>query len=209
MKHVIAFTGYRRIGKTLLTTIIANKLFEYNISCRRLSFASLLRDCVEQFFGSDAFFHSKNFKNKQCKIILGKRKFNFPWTYRDLLIKTGDYLRDMDINIFAREVTQEIKNSSANVFIIDDLRFDNELIALRNLEADPNIKVHIISLKRYDNSAILQSDIEARDYISEALCDWVFFMKTIDSQSEYEVTHSDELRKQVTNLLIDLGVISG
>lgn len=201
MKHVIAFTGYRTIGKTTTVNTIAKHLDFSQNKIIKLSFADLLRDWIQEKYGTSIANDTRNYKNKTVNKlpILKDKKMQFDFTNRDLMIKTGDYLRSLDKDIFAKNVCDTIKytfsfgaNNMNYIYLIDDLRFENELNKLKELESYINpydlsdkIKVHIVYLTSPRVADILSSDIEAKDYIEPTKCDYTLALRHFDNTQEY------------------------
>lgn len=201
MKHVIAFTGYRTIGKTTTVNNISNYLTYCKISNIKLSFADLLRNWIEEKYGSEIALDTKSNKNMTVKKlkITTNTNLQFAITNRDLMIKTGEYLRSLDVNIFANAVCNKIKQIDLSfskkenkVYLIDDLRFENELNQLKALERYINpydlsdkIKVHIVYLNTPRAENVLQEDKEANDFINPALCDYVFCLPSTQELKQY------------------------
>ena len=79
-------------------------------------------------------FHRTSFAERLK--TLARELFNMQNKDRDLLIRLGKHLRDIDANVFAKAVTRRVRDAlyndvAARNWIVDDLRFQNELEMLR------------------------------------------------------------------------------
>lgn len=80
-------------------------------------------------------FHRTSFAERLK--TLARELFNMQNKDRDLLIRLGKHLRDIDANVFAKAVTRRVRDALYNDvavrhWIVDDLRFQNELEMLRS-----------------------------------------------------------------------------
>ena len=120
----IALCGGIASGKSTLAELVAREMRRRGARVRRTSFAALLKRLATEVFGMPP-----------------ERKD------RALLIKLGAALRSVDRDVFVRATLREMRAEAAAadagerapaVWIVDDLRFANELSALR---ADSGVDV--------------------------------------------------------------------
>jgi len=209
--HIIAFTGPRRVGKSLTCQILKNY---YNIEGIKnqqgepaliISFADPLRDFIKNNFGKETYFKTKTNKNDlvftKIENIGVIKNFYFNFTYRDLLIKTANYLRSLDNEIFCKCLEEKINNIEMNkilfskfnepniktpakyIYLIDDLRDETELNFLRT--KFPYLKTTIIKLNRKDNLNISEKDLEANDFLTDEVVDFVIETEYTENTNDY------------------------
>lgn len=212
MKHVIAFTGYRTIGKTTTANNIAEYLNHCKIPTTKLSFANLLREWIKEKYGSEIEQDTKINKNKTVKKLPVTKNISlqFNLSNRDLMIKTGEYLRSLDKDIFANAVCNIIKQINLcfpkkkqdSVFIIDDLRFENEMEKLKALEFYINpydltdvINVHIVYISSPREKDVSEEDKNANDFIDPSLCDYTLYIGNIEQRDQYNLELVNFLNK--------------
>lgn len=218
---IIAFTGPRGVGKTSTALKAKEILKEYN-NIYVLSFANFLREWNEEIFGPYLVQASLNHKTKdssykffsfKTRSALEDNKtlfFEVPTdlTPRDILIKTGTFLREINPDIFCialqKEIEEIYKQDSSSIILIDDLRFDNELVWLKNLPYN----TALVYVGRVDKT--LESE-KINDYQSKEKCDTIYevFTESIKEIEELSTTVDrqwiiDSNRKELSNLLVDI-----
>jgi len=154
--RIIALCGPEGVGKTYLTS---------QSSRRRVSFADPLREIVAAMTGIPA----NDLRNQEVKKMPLSDLSSFDpddkRTVRDLLIETGDFMRRINETYFAEKAVEVL--SEDGEFIIDDLRFDNELKFIKD-EFGDDVEVILVvddhTLKNIDND---QLSIVYRDRYTE------------------------------------------
>jgi energy-coupling factor transporter ATP-binding protein EcfA2 len=129
MASIIALTGKRGSGKSTLARYITHVCAERELPCVTFSFATPLKMACHIMFGGDT---SHWFGNKKEEILphLGK-------TPRELMQKLGtEFVRDkvdelMWVKMMQANIEQASKSLESCVILIDDLRFGNEAVAIR------------------------------------------------------------------------------
>lgn len=106
-KLVIGFSGCARVGKTTAAGLLYDDLISDGIRAEQLSFAGPLKDGLA---------------------TMGVTKERYPKIYRNLAQHIGtNVLRAEDSEWWANVMAARIDESDSDVFIIDDVRFPNEI----------------------------------------------------------------------------------
>lgn len=163
--RIIGLCGFKGSGKSFTANRIKAELETKIFGVKIISFADGLREMTYKLMGTDLNAQEySEFKEKDFKMELSGKTISF--TGRELLQKLGtDVLRKINDNIWIdimKEKVLSIKNDkSADVIIIDDIRFENELEFVKSLRSnDVGIKVIFSSsslLALYYNILILKS----------------------------------------------------
>jgi hypothetical protein len=129
---IIALTGKKRHGKTTTADYLEQYFLSKGKTVERIPFKKALiakmkielKDTLEQL--SELY---------QMSI---ETLFNVkPPVMRALMINYGtEIYRSKDVDYWAKEAEIAIKNSKADVVIVDDLRFKNEFNLMKHLNAD-------------------------------------------------------------------------
>jgi len=155
------------------------------------NFADPLKEDVCKYYGIDPklVWGSQKDKDTKLSITWGDLK-DYPLahkeiqtqriTVRDLLIIYGYYVRSIDENAFVKACLSDIKQCNSKVSLIGDLRYPNEILKLKELNAK------IIRLKRV---------VEDKDTPSEKEMDNV-------PDSEYDLVIPKEANMTEKNILI-------
>lgn len=139
---LIAFCGFKRSGKDSCASAIKNILeneFKYAVNVEKLtieSFACHLKNIIKEIFGID----ESEVEDKEKKIPFTKKYLGEECSYRELMIKIGDGIRELvnqNVWTFAKENTLH-KSARAtkqgdNVFIIPDVRYRSEYKLLKKM----------------------------------------------------------------------------
>jgi len=143
---VIAFSGKSKAGKTT-----AANYLQVNFGFIKVSFADKLKELSQQFYPFTTVEVYGELKDKQYK--------NFDWTPRDFLIRLGHFARYHDKDFFVKSLMDKIDRRSN--YVIDDLRFNNEANALKEINAT---LIRIERYKKYLNNIIDSSETELDDF---------------------------------------------
>jgi hypothetical protein len=142
---LIAFSGKRGTGKTTGAKYLVNG-YGYEL----VSFASAIKDIAENLFpGVGNAPKEKPFKP-------------FEWSPRDFSIALGELGRYFDPNIWVSRVLNSLKKNGK--YVVDDLRFPNEAVMIKNLGGK------IVRLNRYESqnsygkNLDIQSETALDDY---------------------------------------------
>lgn len=126
-REVIAFVGRQGSGKSYQS----KKLVEER-NFLKLSFADPLREIAFNVIGMDFEEGMKQYAElKKTEIING---LNF----RNILENLGASVRKFDKDFWARALVTQVSKCSDNI-VIDDLRYPNEYIALKNFCATKGV----------------------------------------------------------------------
>lgn len=124
--HIIALGGASHgVGKTTLANAINALFTEHKYKVKQYSFAEPLRQSVDTIlipaYPDVDWAKAKTFKN--ARLFDG-------FSYRDILIYIANSFRHINNNIFvniAQTVYDEAQKARCHIFLIDDLRFPQEL----------------------------------------------------------------------------------
>ena len=144
VKQVIAHVGYQGSGKSYACEeLIKEQGF------KKLSFADCLRSMAFKVLGLKYRDGMKNYTElKSTEIYNGQ-------TFRNILENLGSAIRQHDKDFFARAVVNKIHKDKIHTSIcIDDLRYVNEYLVLRDYCKQNNIKFTLVfcdyTSDRYD-----------------------------------------------------------
>lgn len=141
---LIAFCGFKRSGKdscaSAVKTILENE-FKYAVNVEKLTVESMachLKSIIKEIFAID----EDDVEDKEKKIPFTKKYLGEEYSYRDLMIKIGDGIKDLvnqNVWTFAKEnklhkSAKTIKNGGDNVFIIPDIRYRSEIKLLKKMK---------------------------------------------------------------------------
>lgn len=120
-RKILAFySPYPRAGKTT-----AQKCILFSNGVRRCSFAAPIRGIVYSLFSQLNIHYPGNFKDTPLSDIPGGR------TIRDFLIAFGQAGRSVWPDIWVELLRREIRETSEEIVLVDDLRMPNEYAMLR------------------------------------------------------------------------------
>jgi hypothetical protein len=112
MNHTnILISGKITSGKTYLTEQLILLGKKYGIHYKKLAFAKRLKELCYELFDMQQGDNNKN---------------------RDLLVNFAQKMRDIDQDVWIRPVLREINDNPTSTFIIEDGRFPNEIINVKN-----------------------------------------------------------------------------
>ncbi len=182
---VIAFTGKARAGKSESASILQELVDQDNGTFVKISFAGALKEIATKYWGWDG---DKGLYKQQDSDEL------VPDKGRQLLINIGMKFREIRPTIWADIAYEKLLSMDASahpsqklVYCVDDLRFKNEVNALKKYKG----KAAFIKLVRKE-----QLDIND---ISEKDLDGVEFEYTIENNGSKE-----ELRKNIKEIYDEL-----
>lgn len=102
----VAFIGFFASGKTYYANILAKKLEEYGISAHRISIANKIKEIAKDVF---------DMKGKD----------------RRLLQTLGAKMREINEDVWINYLILDVKRHNKTPFIVDDVRFRNEVNLIR------------------------------------------------------------------------------
>ena len=139
---IIAFCGRAGSGKSTLANTLYKELINKDLSCYKVSFATILKQMLGDLLKAD-FVNNDELKNES--VIF---KYNII-SCRSLLQNLGDLIRSVDRDYFVKHVCFELKHYKKGIVIIDDLRFHNELDHLLSFAK----RLYIVTIDSpYDNN---------------------------------------------------------
>jgi len=191
MKHfILAFTGPKGSGKDTVASLVerfANTSYQH---VERVAFADPIKYHIQQLFGLGTTDDYDQFKRSSLSFrISGKER---TVSARHVVREIGMKMRGYDNRQFTDYVYEVLRNPRAqvvnSVFLITDLRFDNEYMMLKGLGAK------MIKIVRPDHQ--YDGHITERGF-DDHLVDYIL--------------HNDgqlaDLEKQVYTMIRELGVI--
>lgn len=144
---VIALTGPKGSGKDTVGELIKQY---FNTSpvfkAHTIAFADPIKTVVKDLFVFETTKEYDDFKRTTCNFSLPKQLTRDMQLYqvegRHLVREIGMLMRKYDEKQFTNYVIGEIRYQPNDVWVVTDLRFDNEYLAMKNLGAK------IINIKR-------------------------------------------------------------
>jgi hypothetical protein len=172
MSKIIALTGAKGCGKDTVADILLDAYSTTDRPFRRIAFADPIKREIMHIFGLKTIAEYDAFKRS----ILVSNSTSVDG--RRVVREIGMLMRKYDVNQFVEYVDERIASEDA-VWVITDLRFDNELIHLQNLGAKivkidrplGIIDTHITE-RGFDNSVcnlVLENKSTLREFTDEVL----------------------------------------
>jgi hypothetical protein len=194
MSKIIAFSGRKQSGKTVCSEFLKNLLESngYN-NVPIYNFADPLKEdiCINMF----GLTHSQCYgEDEQKNQLVDAYWDDKQLTARDLMQLIGtDLFRKLNPNIWVNALINKIKRQNAEMVIVSDCRFPNEVEAIKN-----------------NNGLVfrLSRDIYKSDHISESILDsnnynWSNFNYIIDNKHVSMIEQFSILKQ----LMIDFNII--
>lgn len=155
MKNVIiAFSGKAQSGKTESSKLLREIVESTNdLSFNKLSFATKVKEIGQYYFGwdGDKEIYTKTYLDGEIKQDGSLATAGDTETIQDkgrqLLINIGEKFRAIRPTVWADIVLQQIKDLDLGkpenvIYCIDDLRFRNEVVSLKNYERAYFIRIN-------------------------------------------------------------------
>lgn len=133
---IIAFTGAKGSGKDTVAAIVRrHRVVDYPV-VRQLAFADPIKDKIQFLFGLNTVEEYDRFKRSTVTIDDPTKQTQWKSIKgRHLVREIGMMMRDYDSTQFTRYVENEfsrpINQLQKTLFLVTDLRFDNEYTMLR------------------------------------------------------------------------------
>lgn len=160
MPKIIALTGAKGCGKDTVADIL---LEHCDINMKRVAFADPIKFEVMHIFGLKTISDYDTFKRS---LVTSN---NNSVDGRQVVREIGMLMRKYDVNQFVTYVDDKIASDLDCIWVITDLRFDNELIHLQNLGAK------IVKIDR--RLDVIDTHITERGF-DNSVCDVVIENKT-------------------------------
>lgn len=139
---IIALTGPKGSGKDTVASLIARQYHNVNT----IAFADPIKNVVKDLFGFETTREYDDFKRTTINFSLPKQITRDMQSYqaegRHVVREIGMLMRKYDEKQFTDYVVREIRYKPDDIWVVTDLRFDNEYMVLKSLGAK------IISIKR-------------------------------------------------------------
>lgn len=130
MSKIIALTGAKGCGKDTLADILISAYYRpVDTRIRRVAFADPIKHEVMSIFGLKTINDYDVFKRS---LVTSN---NHSVDGRQIVREIGMLMRKYDVNQFVQYVDDKVASDPDAIWVITDLRFDNELIHLQNLGA--------------------------------------------------------------------------
>lgn len=133
MKTLFALAGKKRTGKSTLAGYLARECAIRGWTTEEISLASPIKAALSEIFIKEvpySTFRDDARKQDKIEVVPG-----FYMTVRQLLQKFGtEGVRDaIHSDFWLARAIAKIKNSSNDIIVVPDVRFENELTALKKL----------------------------------------------------------------------------
>jgi len=143
---VIALTGPKGSGKDTVGQLIKQYFIAPGWSAHTIAFADPIKTVVRDLFVFETMQEYDDFKRTTCNFSLPKTITRDMQLYqvegRHLVREIGMLMRKYDDKQFTKYVVDEIEYRPDDVWVVTDLRFDNEWLVLKQLGAK------VINIKR-------------------------------------------------------------
>ena len=131
MSKIIALTGAKGCGKDTVADILISAYYTpVDRRVRRVAFADPIKNEVMHIFGLKTIQQYDDFK-RTTVTASGVQAVEGRHVVREI----GMLMRRYDVNQFVEYVDGQIAKDPNAIWVVTDLRFDNELIHLQNLGA--------------------------------------------------------------------------
>ena len=132
MSRVVALTGPKGSGKDTVGMVIRQLYPYYNVRC--IAYADPIKNVINELFDlSNGYGEYDLFKRTELKFELNGNPRNV--SGRHLVREIGMLMRQYDDKQFTKYVRQEIETCSNTIWVVTDMRFDNEYMDLKDLGA--------------------------------------------------------------------------
>jgi hypothetical protein len=132
MSRVVALTGPKGSGKDTVGMVIRQLYPLYNVRC--IAYADPIKKVINELFDlSDGYGEYDLFKRTELKFELNGNPRNI--SGRHLVREIGMLMRQYDDKQFTKYVRQEIETCNNTIWVVTDMRFDNEYMDLKDLGA--------------------------------------------------------------------------
>lgn len=178
MSKIIALTGEKGCGKDTTAQILQRLYSTDQRNVAPIAFADPIKNVVMHIFGLSNIREYDAFKRS----VYASSDLSLPVASgRHIVREIGMLMRQYDVNQFVEYVDQQISADQQldTIWVITDLRFDNELIHLRNLGAK------VVKIKRQMIQSI-DTHITERGF-DDASCDLIIENQTTLSKYEQNV----------------------
>jgi hypothetical protein len=144
-KLIIAFGGRKHSGKSLAAELTANIADNFGLDWEVISFADKLKEVAASIFPID--------RNKENDAAYKEALLPEPCSHltpRHIYQTLGtDIARKLWADVWVYHTDLKIVSSTADVILIPDLRFDNEMDYLLRLQEQDNLYVVLVNIVRY------------------------------------------------------------
>ena len=175
MGLIFALHGTKGSGKDEFFKIV--KRFFPELDVRKVAYADPIKREVCRIFGISSEEEYDHFKRKEMafEIVEGTKTSLHG---RHFVREVGMLMRRYDVNQFVRYVEDTVKSAPEAVWCITDVRFENELISVRGLDA--------IVVKILRAGATFDGHVSEVEFPSAA-CNYVIHNDGNIKEYEYEV----------------------
>lgn len=175
MPKIIALTGAKGCGKDTVADILTTAYYvPVDRRVRRVAFADPIKHEVMRIFNLRNVSDYDTFKRS---LVTSN---NHAVDGRQVVREIGMLMRKYDVNQFVEYVDQTIASDEDAIWVITDLRFDNELTHLQNIGAK------IVKINRTSLEGVIDTHITERGF-DDSLCDIVIQNKNTLEEFNAEV----------------------
>lgn len=165
MMKVIALAGSKGSGKDTVASIIKTALSEKDIECSLVAFADPIKEKVKAIFNLDTSSNEEYdlFKRGIIRSDVSswqQEEYQKIIPARNVVRDIGMLMRSYDEMQFVKYVRSKINDEPEKIWIVTDMRFENEYAFLKNEYNAKTIKVKRM-MAEYDGHA---TEIEFSDY---------------------------------------------
>lgn len=172
MSKIIALTGAKGCGKNTVADILME--FGGGLNIKQVAFADPIKHEVMHVFNLQSVDEYDVFKRS---LVTSN---NWAVDGRHVVREIGMLMRRYDVNQFVEYVDQQIASDDDAIWVITDLRFDNEMVHLQNLGAK------IVKINRPLADGVIDTHITERGF-DDSLCDVVLQNKNTLTEFTKEV----------------------
>ena len=167
MRNVlIVFSGKAQSGKSTSAKVLQDVLGTNKVEI--YSFATALKKIAQEYFNWDGidkgiYMHDVKVPDQRGHRIVSQP---IPDKGRQLLINIGQYMRKIRSTIWidyvVNQIKKEISIGSDRIFVIDDLRFRNELELVKVIQ--PCISIRLTRNSQLDLNDISETDLDNSEF---------------------------------------------
>lgn len=179
-KLVIALTGAKGSGKDYFADIVKE-----HFNAESVAFADPIKAQCRKLYQLESLEAYDKFKRDEV-VMMGRRVSG-----RHLVRELGMLMRSYDESQFIRYVNRQIDKSDADIILVTDLRFGNELLYFENLRRFHD--VHIFKI----NSGQVYDGHESETELNDNLMDHRLFNKYDDSFKEDVINIINKIKDDV------------
>jgi len=187
-KLVILVSGFKRAGKDYVSSLLAEQLRGLYLTVESESFAAPMKRIISATFGislEDLEDYKNNTDNYILELADEKHECHALQTdFRSILQNFGSEAMKPEFgdNVWSELMVNRIKQSTADIVIIPDYRFDSELDHLRNSDIN-TVSIHI------SNGVVATEDMHVSEVLPTNPPSFIIDNSAQDDTVQAEVEH--------------------